>query len=78
MFIEEGGAQERGCVRGYARQRDFRAAFAADLQHIKEMFPKLPVTTSDHGITLQPADPDVLALPEKKTAYSKGRSLKSR
>lgn len=63
---------------GYARQRDFRAAFAADLQQIKEMFPKLPVTISDHGITLLPAGPDVLALPEKKTTHSKARSLTSR
>lgn len=51
---------------GYARQRDFRAAFLADLQHIKELFPRLPVVTTDNGITLQPAGPDVLMLPEVK------------
>lgn len=60
---------------GYARQRDFRAAFAADLQHIKEMFPKLSVTASEHGITLLPAGPDVLALPQQKPARSKSRSV---
>lgn len=51
---------------GYARQRDFRAAFAADLEDIKQIFPKLPVTTGEHGIIMQPAGPDVLALPEPK------------
>jgi len=52
---------------GYARQRDFRASFAQELQHIKDMFPKLPVTATEYGITLHPASPDVLALPDTKT-----------
>lgn len=59
---------------GYTRQRDFRASFAADLQDIKEIFPKLPVTASEHGIIMLPAGPDVLALPEPKPARGKSRA----
>lgn len=51
---------------GYARQRDFRASFLSDIQNIKELFPKLPVTATEDGLTLQPAGPDVLALPAPK------------
>ena len=52
---------------GYTRKRDFRAAFVADLEQIKEMFPRLPVSVTEHGLMLQPAGPDVLALPATKT-----------
>jgi len=48
---------------GYARKRDFRAAFARDISEIKELFPKLPVTVTEKGLHLAPAGPDVLALP---------------
>jgi hypothetical protein len=48
---------------GYARPRDFMAAFNADLGHIREVFPKLPVSLHDDGIHLEPAGPELLALP---------------
>lgn len=56
---------------GYGRLRDFRAGFAKDLGDIKGLFPKLPLTLTEHGVTLQPAGPDVLALPEAKPTRSK-------
>ncbi|MEQ1695232.1 MAG: replication protein RepA [Hyphomicrobiaceae bacterium] len=48
---------------GYGRQRDFMAALQEDLRHIQEVFPKLPVFLDQSGIHLEPADPQLLALP---------------
>ncbi|UGY20897.1 hypothetical protein HAP48_0049195 (plasmid) [Bradyrhizobium septentrionale] len=48
---------------GFGRQRDFRSRMALELAHIKEVFPKLPVKLDENGIRLEPAGPDVLALP---------------
>lgn len=48
---------------GYGRDRDFRAKLVEEIGHIKEVFPKLPLKLSEEGITLEPADPSVLALP---------------
>lgn len=48
---------------GYGRERDFRAQLAEEIGHLKEVFPKLPLTVSEQGITLMPAGPDALALP---------------
>jgi hypothetical protein len=48
---------------GFHRHRDFQRQFAEELAHILEVFPRLPAKLSDKGLTLQPADPDVLALP---------------
>jgi Plasmid encoded RepA protein len=48
---------------GYARQRDFKSGFLRDLADIKELFPKLPISATDHGLILKPADLDMLALP---------------
>lgn len=50
----------------YARQRDFKKAFAADLSLISDVFPKLPIKLSDHGLTLSPAGPEVLSLPLRR------------
>lgn len=52
---------------GYTRQRDFRAHFAKDISDIKELFPKLPITLSERGLTLEPSTPEALALPAKAT-----------
>lgn len=51
---------------GYARIRDFTAAFHDDLKDIQDVFPKLPIELSEEGIRLSPADPDVLALPVQR------------
>jgi len=48
---------------GYARLRDFTAAFHDDLKDIQDVFPRLPIELSEDGIRLMPADPDALALP---------------
>lgn len=48
---------------GFRRQRDFRAKFNDEIAHIKEVLPKLPMKLTEKGLFLQPADPDVLALP---------------
>lgn len=48
---------------GYSRQRDFRSSFARDIADIKDLFPKLPATTTEQGLTLLPAGADALALP---------------
>lgn len=50
---------------GFDRQRAFKAHFADDLKDIKEVFPKLPVTLSDAGLTIEPTDPSTLSLPNR-------------
>jgi hypothetical protein len=52
----------------FARARAFRAQFADDMAHLKDVFPKLPVRLSEEGLIIQPAGPDVLALPVKSIA----------
>lgn len=51
---------------GFSRQRDFQRQLSEELGHITEVFPKLPLRLTEHGITLQPAGPEVLALPAPK------------
>lgn len=48
------------------RDRFFRAEFATDIAHIREVFPKLALNIAEEGLTLLPADPSVLALPAPK------------
>ena len=48
---------------GFNRQRAFKAKFAQEIGHIKEVFPKAPLLLDDQGLRLEHADPDVLALP---------------
>ena len=55
---------------GYARQRDFKASFIRDIADIKELFPKLPVTTTERGLVLKPASLEALALPAPRTKKS--------
>ncbi|MGE6786708.1 replication protein RepA [Ensifer adhaerens] len=56
---------------GFARQRAFKAKFNEEIEHIKEVLPKLPLKLTESGLILQPADPDVLALPPKRTLLKK-------
>ena len=49
------------------RERDFRARFALDMEHIRQVFPKLPVDLTEDGLVLHEADPTVLSLPRPKT-----------
>ena len=49
-----------------ASQRSFRQAFKADLAHLSEVFPKLPLTLDDNGLVLQPADPGALLVPPRQ------------
>ena len=48
---------------GYARQVDFERAFARDIAHLQEVFPRLPVKLTDQGLKIDKADPSVLMLP---------------
>lgn len=50
---------------GFGRVRDFRAQLAADIDHIKEIFPKLPVKLTERGLILDNADPSVLSIPKR-------------
>lgn len=47
----------------FSRHRDFIARFSSELAAIQEVFPKLPATLSENGLTLRPAGPEVLSLP---------------
>ena len=53
---------------GFSRPRDFQRQLAEELGHITEVFPKLPVKLTSNGLSLQPAGPDVLALPAPRPA----------
>lgn len=48
---------------GYTRDRAFKAQLAEEIGHLKEVFPKLPLTITEQGISLMPSGPEVLALP---------------
>nr|BAA89406.1 replication protein [Rhodopseudomonas palustris] len=48
---------------GFTRPRAFRAQLIEELTHIKEVLPKLPLKLTQYGISIEPADPAVLALP---------------
>lgn len=53
---------------GFKRDRDFRANLARELNEIKETLHKLPVTVTESGLKLTPADPGALALPTARKA----------
>jgi hypothetical protein len=53
---------------GFGRERAFRAQLAAELADLKDLFPKLPLKLTEQGITLDPAGPEVLAIPAPKAA----------
>lgn len=46
--------------------RSFRQAFKADLAHLCEVFPKLPLSLDEGGLVLQPADPGALLVPPRQ------------
>lgn len=50
---------------GFGRERDFRTQFAADLNDVLDVFSRLPATLDEQGFHLLPADPEVLALPNR-------------
>ncbi len=54
--------------KGFARDRDFRSAFADDVQHLREVFPRLPLSLDTGGLTLQPESPEILAVPVRRAA----------
>jgi hypothetical protein len=56
---------------GFKRERDFRAAFKEEIDHLKEVFAKLPIKLTTEGLTLHPVTPDVLALPVPKSTKKK-------
>jgi hypothetical protein len=51
----------------YARERKFREDFRANIATISSVLPRVPLTLSERGLTLSPADPNALALPAKRT-----------
>ena len=57
-----------------ASLRSFRQAFKADLAHLQEVFPKLPVALDDGGMTLQPADPSLLLVPPRPAGSRRAAS----
>lgn len=59
---------------GFGRERDFRAQIADELADIKALFPKLPLKVTEQGITLEPAGPEVLAIPAPKPARASKKS----
>jgi len=60
------GAREPGCFT--ASIRSFRQAFKADLAHLREVFPRLPLVLDEGGLTLHPADPSTLLVPPRPAA----------
>ena len=40
-------------------------AFKADVTHLREVFPKLPIDLDDNGMLLRPADASSLLIPPK-------------
>jgi hypothetical protein len=46
--------------------RDFKRHFKHDLKEIKEVLERLPARLSESGLTIEPADPAVLALPVRR------------
>ncbi|WP_375464167.1 replication protein RepA [uncultured Methylobacterium sp.] len=62
---------ENACI------RSFRQGFKADVMHLREVFPKLPVALDDAGMLLRPADPGALLVPPRQ-GIKKGISAKSR
>jgi hypothetical protein len=45
--------------------RSFRQAFKADVVHLREVFPRLPIDLDDNGMLLRPADASSLLIPPK-------------
>jgi hypothetical protein len=56
---------------GSNNPRRFKQHFKDDLADIREILTRLPAKLTDKGLTILPADPDVLALPVARSATSK-------
>lgn len=56
---------------GFRREVDFKVQLAKDISHLQEVFPKLPIKLTEHGLNLDNAGPEVLMLPKA------GRARKS-
>lgn len=50
----------------YARLRDFKAAFVAELQKVEVIYPEVRAMPADDGLTLLPSKPHVPKLPKAK------------
>lgn len=48
------------------RPRDFRSGLANDIEHIRSVFPRLPVKLDENGLRLEAADLDALHIPVRK------------
>lgn len=48
---------------GFKREVDFKVQLAKDVSHLKDVFPKLPLKLTEHGMSIERADPSVLMLP---------------
>lgn len=55
--------------------RSFRQAFKADLAHLQEVFPKLPITVDDNGMLLRPADASSLLIPPRQARTPRRHSV---
>ena len=65
LHISWGSLQEQ-FGGSFVRARKFREHFIGDVEHLKEVFPKLPLSLDEFGLTIDPADPTVLAIPKRK------------
>jgi hypothetical protein len=52
--------------------RSFRQAFKADVAHLREVFPKLPLSLDEAGLQLLPTDPSALLVPPKPVKKKAG------
>ena len=63
------GALQGQFGEGFSRERDFVRHFTQEIADIQQVLPKVPLTLSERGMTLSPANSEALALP----APRKGR-----
>ena len=54
--------------------RSFRQGFKTDFGHLIEVFPQLPISLDDEGITLRPSAPDILFIPPRPKGIRKARA----
>lgn len=55
---------------GYKRERAFKAELTDALKDMREVLPHLPLSLSEHGLTLHPGDAGMVALPNRKAKKS--------
>lgn len=59
---------------GYTRERRFREVFANEIEQIREVLPRLPITLDEVGIVVTPGSVDVLAITEKPKPRTKSHA----